>query len=313
MRIDPVSLRLFVYVAQEGTIAAGANKLSIVNSAASKRLHELELALDAQLLRRTNRGVEPTAAGLTLMGLAQEVLADLDSIKLRMRDYAKGLKGQVRILASQSAISQALPIHLASFAMEHPGVRVSFEERENPAILKALRENSYDVGVSIASAAAPDLREIPYYRYRLAAVVPRSHKLTKAGSVKFSDFLDYPQIGLQSDGAASAFFQRMAAAHGRTINYRINVESYQSLLLMVHAGLGVGIVPSTVLDFFSSNLAIEAIELEDDWAAERILSIYHRANEKLSATSKLLVEHLWSSSNIALQREGSPSEIPSKA
>lgn len=297
MRVDPVSLKLFLYVVEQGTIAAGASRLNIVNSAASKRLQELEVALDAQLLRRTNRGIEPTAAGVALIGLAQEIINDLDSIKVKMRDYARGRRGQVRLLASQAAICQILPLHLATFSMEQPDVQVSFEERDNSSVFKALRENSFDVGVSIASSGNPDLQQIPYHRYRLAVVGPKDHKLSTSGSLTFTELLEYPQIGLQVGGPISNFYMRMAAVYGKNINYRINVESYHSLLLMVHAGLGVGIVPTTLLNFFSSNLNIQVIDLDEEWA-ERHLSIYHRKNEKLEAATQLLVDHLRSASNV---------------
>src|SRR5690606_35411666 len=118
---------------------------------------------------------------------------------------------------------------------------------------------SFDIGISVGTGIVPDLQEIPYHRYRLAAVVSKSHELSGSRSIRFRELLDYAQLGLRVGGPASDFYMRMAAAYGKTINYLINVESYHSLLLMVHAGLGVGIVPSTLLEYFSSSLNIQII------------------------------------------------------
>ena len=49
MKLDPVSLRLFVSVVEEGTIAGAAKREHIAAAAVSKRLSELEELLDSAL------------------------------------------------------------------------------------------------------------------------------------------------------------------------------------------------------------------------------------------------------------------------
>lgn len=64
MKIDPVSLRLFLAVPELGTITAAAEREHIAASAVSKRISDLEAALRAQLLERSNKGIVPTPAGI---------------------------------------------------------------------------------------------------------------------------------------------------------------------------------------------------------------------------------------------------------
>ena len=54
LRLDPTSLKLFVRVVEEGTIAAAADREHIAAAAVSKRLSEIESALRTPLLMRTN-------------------------------------------------------------------------------------------------------------------------------------------------------------------------------------------------------------------------------------------------------------------
>ena len=61
--IDPVTLRLFIAVCEEGHIARAAERESIVASAVSKRIGALEADLGVALLLRGRRGIEPSAAG----------------------------------------------------------------------------------------------------------------------------------------------------------------------------------------------------------------------------------------------------------
>lgn len=60
MKLDPISLRLFVAVMEESAIARAAAREHIAPSAASRRLAELESQLQVELFTRSNRGSVPT-------------------------------------------------------------------------------------------------------------------------------------------------------------------------------------------------------------------------------------------------------------
>lgn len=64
---DPVTLRLFVAVCEEGIIARAADRESVVASAVSKRIAAVEAQIGAPLLVRGRRGIEPAAAGQALL------------------------------------------------------------------------------------------------------------------------------------------------------------------------------------------------------------------------------------------------------
>ena len=124
MKLDPVSLRLFVAVMEESTIAAAAAREHLAASAVSRRLADLEAALQVELFTRSNRGTEPTAAAFALLHMARGVLNDLDGIARQMREYGTGVRGHVRVVANISAITQFLPGELQSFLALHPQVDV---------------------------------------------------------------------------------------------------------------------------------------------------------------------------------------------
>ena len=98
LKLDPVSLKLFVRVVEEGTIAGAAELEHIAAPAVSKRLRELEELFGTPLLTRTNKGIAPTAAGVNLSILARDVLDDMRNIVLQMKAYSDGLRGSVRVL-----------------------------------------------------------------------------------------------------------------------------------------------------------------------------------------------------------------------
>ena len=79
MRIDPVSLRLFLSVAELGTIAGAVDREHIAASAISKRISDLEDALATDLFARTNKGLELTPSGVEFQNLAREILNSLET------------------------------------------------------------------------------------------------------------------------------------------------------------------------------------------------------------------------------------------
>ena len=70
--LDLTTLRLFVSVCETRNIARAAEQASLVGSAISKRIAQLEDTVGVKLLQRRKHGVEPTAAGQTLLEHARE-------------------------------------------------------------------------------------------------------------------------------------------------------------------------------------------------------------------------------------------------
>lgn len=174
MKLDPISLRLFVAVMEESAIARAAAREHIAPSAASRRLAELESQLQVELFTRSNRGSVPTAAAYALLNMARGVLNDLDGIGEQMREYGSGLRGHVRVMANISAITQFLPSQLQRFLDQHPHVDVRLQERVSSDIARAVADNEADIGILNQGSYGEKIRLRPYRRDRLIVIVPRA-------------------------------------------------------------------------------------------------------------------------------------------
>ncbi len=289
--IDPLSLKLFVSIVEEGTIAAAAEREHIAASAVSKRISELEDSFHTQLLRRTNKGVVPTEAGITLLQLARGVLHDMNNITLQIREYASGVRGHVRLSANISAINQFLPAEIKAFMNSHPQVHVHLESNISEAIVNSVAENAADVGIITMGAYRHDLEYFPYHSDQLIVITPKEHPLAGARSISFRDTLDYDFVGLPVGSALQNQLLRAAHELDRTPKLRIQVNSFDALCLMVEAGLGIGIVPKGAAKPYFKGLRIRPIILDEPWA-NRELKICVRSYDALTAAAKLLVDHL---------------------
>src|SRR5687767_12362690 len=128
-RPDLVSLRLFIAVCEEASIARAAEREAIAPSAISKRIAEIEQMTGVKLLARGARGVRPTPAGTAMLHRAREVMRSIEKLQAELGEYAQGVRGHVRVLANVSSIVEFLPNDVASFLARHPSVRLDLQER----------------------------------------------------------------------------------------------------------------------------------------------------------------------------------------
>jgi DNA-binding transcriptional LysR family regulator len=289
--LDPLSLKLFIAGAEEGTIAAAAEREHIAAAAISRRISEIEALLGVALLRRTNKGVEATAAGERLVALARRALHHFDDVAVQMRDYASGASGLVRMAANISSVVQFLPHEIRSFAALHPQIRIQLEEKSSGAVVKAVAENAADLGVFTSVPHGHGLQTFPYHVDRLVLVAPAGHPLAGRAAVAFADALDFEFVGVAPDSAISQQMTRVAHQHARSVNLRIQVTSYDAQCLMIGAGLGLGVMPQAVAQQHVGRLGLVTVELSDAWA-ERELLLGVRSLDALPAACRMLVAHL---------------------
>lgn len=291
--LDLTTLRLFVSVCELGNIARAGERASIVGSAISKRLAQLEHQVGTPLLVRKRHGVVPTAAGQTLLERAREMLDSAARIEADMRNFAAGARGQVRMLASVSAMTESLADDVAAFLKlpAHANIQVDMEERVSPEIVRGIREGLASLGVCWDAADLGTLQSQPYRSDHLCIAVPNKHPLARRRSVRFEETLDFEHVSLPVNTAVQVMLQRCAAELGRPLHRRVTVSNFEASLRVVHAGLAISVVPGEAVRLQAVAYGLRLIDLAEPWA-ERHFIVCYRDVQLLSSAAQLLLEHL---------------------
>ncbi|RQS76939.1 LysR family transcriptional regulator [Burkholderia sp. Bp8963] len=291
-QIDQITLRLFIAVCEEGSIARAAEREFIAPSAVSKRLADLEALVDVALLSRGQRGVRTTAAGDAMLLHARQIMRSYERLQAELGEYASGARGHVRVLANVSSMVEFLPEALAAFLQTHPQVRVDLDERVSVDIVRGVEEGQGDLGICRGFVPTGSLQTVSYRGDHLAAIVPAAHPLAARASVSFVETLDYDQLGLASNASVNALMQRIAAEKGRDLTYRTCVSTIDAAYRFIEAGLGIAVLPREALERRSGGPGtLAAIPLDDAWA-ERSFVICMRDRATLSLPAARLLEHL---------------------
>lgn len=291
--LDLTSLRLFVAVCETRNIARAAERQAIVGSAISKRLSALEATVGTPLLQRRRRGVEPTPAGEALLEHARALLAGQERIARDMAAFAAGVRGQVRVLATASAIAESLADDVAAFLKqpEHRDIRIDIEERVSTGVLSGLREGVAALGICWDAADFAGLQTRPWRGDQLSVVVPRGHPLAAQKSVWLAQTLDEDHVSLPPSSAVQLMLQRAAALAGKPLNYRVVAATFDAALRVVRAGLAISVLPAELARPYADAFGLSVVPLADDWARRRF-AIATRGDDALTPAARLLLKHL---------------------
>ena len=291
MRFDLIDLRLFCDVAEAGSITAGAERSALALAAASTRIRGMEQALGAPLLIRSRQGITPTPAGRTLLKHARTLLDQGARLREDLSAYAGGLSGEVRLLANTNALTEFLPEALSAFLAAHPPVSVDLEERLSDEIVGLVAEGAADIGIVAGTVDVGALDSYPFRSDRFVVVTPLDHALAAQPSVSFAEVIDYDIVGLDRASSLQRFLSAKAAREGQPLRLRVQLRSFDAVCRMVECGVGVGIVPATTAARAVKTMALNVIDLADDWAI-RELTIVVRASGELRPYARELVESL---------------------
>ena len=286
--LDLVTLRVFAATTEEGSLARAAERESIALSAISRRISALEARSGVQLFDRHDRGMTLTPAGEMLLHRLHGVFDLLDHIALDLEALHKGTKGVVRIHAHSSAITEGFSAELQTFISEHPGLDVQIEEHTSREVVHAVSTSTAELGLISGTAETGNLHVIPWREDTLVVALPAGDYLTTQRQLKFAALLERPFISMQKDSALSTLCRGQARMLGKTLIERAHATSFESVRKMVAAGLGVAIMPVSVID---PQEAIVSRPLEESWA-RRPLSLCVRTLEHMPAATKLLVQWL---------------------
>ncbi|MBT9458476.1 MAG: LysR family transcriptional regulator [Burkholderiaceae bacterium] len=291
MRLDLTTLNLVLAVAETRSITRGAEREHLALAAASKRLSDLEARLGVNLFDRHARGVEQTDACRALVRHIRSLHASLHALESEVGEFARGIKGHLRIAANTGSIAECLPPDLAAFSQAHPQIRVSLEDLTSSEVQAAVAEGRADLGVFTPPIQDNRLTTWRYRTGELAALVPSSHELAGREQVSFEDLLAYDIVGLHAGAAVEEQMRERALELGRTLNARLQVRGFDAIAQLVEAGLGVAILPAVPAARFAQVFKVKVLKLDEPWATRDYL-LAVRSQDVLPHVVRRFVEAL---------------------
>lgn len=289
MHFDLTDMQLMVNTGDSHSLTRGAERSHLSLPAASTRVKNLEEHFGTRLLYRTSQGVTLTPSGEAFTRHARTVMAQIEQMRGEMQEYARGVKGHIRVLANTTAMTEFMPAVLGRFLATRPDINVELRERLSYLVFKAVAEGSADIGIVAGSPNVDNLQFLPYRKDRLVLVTPADHPLTEAETVSFADTLSYDYVGLSEWSAIHPFLLQAADALGQPFKFRVEVGNFEALCRMIESRVGIGVMPQSVALRMRRSLDIRLVGLSDPWA-ERKLNVVVRDLSALPTFARELVD-----------------------
>ena len=182
--IERIHLAIVQEVARQGSLTAAADALCLTQSALSHSVKKLESLLGTPIWLRQGRQLLPTQAGDHLLAVANRVLPQLTQAEQRLKQYAQGQRGTLRIGMECHPCYQWLLKVVAPYLATWPDVDVDVKQKFQFGGIGALFGYEIDLLVTPDPLHKPGLRFEPVFDYEQVLVVHRSHALADAAYVR---------------------------------------------------------------------------------------------------------------------------------
>lgn len=277
-------LRAFLAIADTGSFRAGADALSLSQSALSRRIDKLEAGLGIRLLDRTTRRVELTTLGRGFVPKARNVLHELERALLGIRDVAERLSGEVTFACVPSAVAHFLPPVIARYHAELPGIRLRVLDESSIDIVATVARGEADFGITYIGTGDPDIAFEPLLEEPFVVACPADHPLARRRRVRWAELGGHDVIALAPGTGNRLLIDVALAGQLQRPRWFCEVNHVTALLSFVEAGLGVGVVPRMALPQAGPH-AVRGVPLVEP-AVTRTLGVVSRRGKVLSPASE---------------------------
>lgn len=255
LRVESQDLRIFKCVAEAKSLSKAAEILGYVQPHISQRIKNLEDELDTKLFIRTNRGVTLTEGGKALFSYAQRILRLMDEAKAEVNPNK--FRNSLIIGASQTVSATKVPFLFSSFLKENKNIEVKIKTDTKQALQEMLSYGEID-GLFLSGTYNEAQFETVYnYAEKMGLILPTSEDIEEK---------DPPTLLINSD-VNCIYRNRLLAFSEEHYTHKANMmefDSLEAILQGVRDGLGISVVPASVVNSRGDMKSIQYQELLED-------------------------------------------------
>ncbi|WP_042346558.1 LysR family transcriptional regulator [Bacillus massiliigorillae] len=277
--MDFSSLEVFRTVAKEGSISKAAKALQYVQSNVTTKIKALEEELETVLFHRHSRGVTLTSSGLTLLNYAEQ-------IHFLMHEARKAVQncdipqGSVSIGSMETTAAVRLPSILASYSREYPNVEILLETGTTAQMIESVLSYELEGAFIGGNVQHPDLMAIPYVEEELV--------LVSAAHCEAIDYENTKLLVFRNGCTYRTKLEKWCLDHGLVSSRIMEFGSLDAIIGCVSAGMGISLVPYSVVSDKLATGELRGIHLPKEYACVTTNFIHRRDLFKTTAFLKLL-------------------------
>lgn len=204
-------LKIFIVVAETGSMSAAANRLYLTQPTVSQAIRDLEEHYHVQLFNRLHKKLFITEEGQQLLELARVATGDFDSLELSMQRFKERI--HMRIGASLTVGTCLMAKVISNLETEYPNMDIYSFVSNTAEIEQKLLQRELDAAVVEGIIESSQLVTVPIIEDSLVLVCGKNHDFYKKDMVYASE-LEGRRFAMREKGSGTRkLFEQYLAAH----------------------------------------------------------------------------------------------------
>jgi DNA-binding transcriptional LysR family regulator len=295
--LDVNRLRILWELRSRGTVAAVAEALNYSSSAVSQQLARLEREVGVQLLQKTGRTLELTAAAETLAQQTGEILGQLEHAEATLRGHDTEITGSLRVGVFQTAVLAIMPQVLRRLRIAHPRLRIEMVQQEPAEGLRETRARGFDLVVAEqypghSAPHSPVLDRQPLTQDPIQLALPPDDIDDPAFAVVHSlrDAARLPWVMEPAPANSRHWAEQACRRAGFEPDVRYETADLQAHVRLVESGNAVALLPGLVHQGQSPRVRLCSLDNEPTRTVFTIARVSSAPSPGLSELRRILAE-----------------------
>ena len=268
--LERAHLSIVQEVDKQGSLTAAAEVLHLTQSALSHSIRKLEAQMGTEIWQREGRSLRLTQAGQYLLAVANRVLPQLDLAEERLRQFAQGERGSLRIGMECHPCYQWLLKVVSPYLASWPDVDVDVKQKFQFGGIGALFGYEIDLLVTPDPLYKPGLRYEPVFDYEQVLVVPRGHRLANVPYVKPAQLTQEVLVTYPVATDRLDIYNMVLMPAGVTPRRHKSIETTDIMLQMVASDRAVAALPRWLVEEYAQKMDIVPVRLGPRGIAKQI-------------------------------------------
>ncbi len=266
-------LRTLVAIAETDTFSAAADVVHITHAAVSQQMQALEDELGVKLFDRDTRTPKLTPAGRQIVAKAQKLISDYDNLVPSVLND-DGLHGVIKLGVLRTTLTGLVPQAMAALKQKYPEIGLHLRPGLTGTLLAEVERNNLDAAITTKPHLLPAgvvFRELAVEPMHLIAAIEETSD-DPIALLKTRPFIRFDRTAV-----VGALIENWILSKRIQVNEMMELDSPEAIASMVHANLGVSIVPDLVVTPPEA-IPVKRLSLGPD-APERTLGLVHREDQ----------------------------------
>ena len=238
--MDISELKIFMAVAQLGSISKAAEEIHCVQSNVTARVKQLEERLGVTLFHRKSKGVTLTTSGHLLLGYAERIIRLVKEAQETITSQEEP-KGRLLIGSMETTAAVRLPTILAAYHRSFPKVELSLVTGPSEESLRRLLDYQIDGAFVAGDIVNEGIAADRAFEEELVLVAPPdTTSLEQIDDLKILVF----RAGCSYRAQLEAWLRQT----GRLPYQVMEFGSVEGILGCIAAGMGISVLPRSFVE-----------------------------------------------------------------